>query len=347
MGNVAVPVLPVDDLARSLAFYTRLGFEIRSEYDGYAILGFGDAELHLAQNDMGPDYFSWSGAYLRVDDADAVHAAWAVAGARIIKAPTDEPYGIREFATEDPDGNLWRIGSPLAGPDEPDRSGHDGADDGEAPAGTATDPGPADVTDDASSTSEPGEPPTDGSVGTNDASWFEIVTGGGRCAGCGLVAADGAAEGLPARLLDEADRWRALLDAADDDAVRFRPDADTWSALEYAVHVRDTLGVFTERVARMLVETDPDLGWWDHEAAIADGMANELEVASVSDDLVRRAGDLRAALARVDGDTWQRRGVRRGSETFTIESTARFAVHELVHHRGDAQRSLAAGLAAR
>ena len=331
MTNVAVPVLPVADLARSLAFYTRLGFAIVAEHPGYAIVAFGDAELHLAEQELGDDDVSRSGAYLRVDDADSVHAAWSVLGAPIIKTPVDEPYGIREFATEDPDGNLWRVGSPLASADPDGRTEGDEGGDDVADAAAATDAAPA-------------GPPTDGAPGTTDASWLAIVESG-TCAGCGLAASEGANEALGSRLLEEADRWRVLLDGVDDDAVRERPDPTTWSALEYAVHVRDTLGVFSDRIARMLVEIDPELGWWDHEAAIEDGMANELDVGSVSDDLVRRATDLRTVLGRVQGETWQRTGTRRGSERFTIESTVRFAIHEVVHHRADAKRSLEAGLA--
>lgn len=322
----AAAVLPVADLHRSLAWYTRLGFSVRAEYDAYAIVAFDGAEVHLAAHpDLPGDYFSWSGAYLRLDTVDAVdalHRRWEPLGARIIAGPVDAPHGMREFATEDPDHNLWRIGAPLV------------------PATTATTPAPApDPGDAAPATSDPMAPPTDGAPGTGDDAWFTIVTTG-RCADCGLTAGDGATDGLGGRLVDEAGRLGRLVVQADDDAVRRRPTPTTWSALEYAVHVRDTLGVFTDRIARILAEPAPDLGWWDHEAAIEDGMANELEVASVADDLDRNAGHLRSVLAQVTGAAWDRTGTRRSGETFTVETTARFALHEVVHHRGDAHRSL-------
>ncbi len=307
----AVPVLPVSELAHSVAWYTRLGFAVRAEYDGYAILGFEGTELHLAEHpDTPPATESLSGCYLRVADADALHARWTALGAREVAPPGDRPWGQREFATEDPDGNLWRVGSPLV-----ERSS--------APTSDATD----------------GSGATDGSAGTGLDHWL-VVVAEATCAGCGLAAADGPASALAGRLRDEAHRWGVALTDADDDPVRRRPAPGTWSALEYGVHVRDLLLVFTERTARTLVETDPELGWWDHEAAIDDGWANESEVAAVVDDLAENARRYAEALDQVPADAWDRGATRRDGERFTIELMARFALHEVVHHRLDAERSL-------
>jgi catechol 2,3-dioxygenase-like lactoylglutathione lyase family enzyme len=315
MTAVGVPVLAVSDLQRSLAFYKALGFTLIVEFDGYAILAFQGAETHLAQIDtLPPPDKSVSGAYLRVDDADEVFELWTAAGAPTLKPPSDEPYGIREFATEDDDGNLWRVGS-LRSTAPPRPGGRD-----HRVAGV--------------------DSPVDGSAGTTDESWLEIVETA-TCAGCGLTAADGPAGTLGGRIIDETERWARVL-VGDEAAIRRRPDPTTWSALEYAVHVRDALVVFNERTARMLVEFDPELGWWDHEAAIDEGHANDLDVPSVLQDLVRNATEFSATLQRVTGTAWNRTGNRRGRERFTIETTARFALHEVVHHRVDAQRSMTA-----
>ena len=81
----AVPILPVSDLLRAVAWYGRLGFSVRSLFEdqGYAILGFEGTELHLnlAHGMPGPAE-TWSGCYLRVADADEVHARWMAVGAR-------------------------------------------------------------------------------------------------------------------------------------------------------------------------------------------------------------------------------------------------------------------------
>jgi hypothetical protein len=51
-------------------------------------------------------------AYLYVDDADALHAEWSSIEGRHHR-PEDTPYGLREGAFVDPDGNLLRYGSPV------------------------------------------------------------------------------------------------------------------------------------------------------------------------------------------------------------------------------------------
>lgn len=332
--TTTVPVLPVSDLVRAVAWYERLGFRVRAFFDGYAILGFDGAELHLNElHDAPPATETFAGAYLRVADVDAVHAHWSAVGARIIAAPEDQPYGIREFATEDLDGNLWRVGAVIAGgpadaylPDDAPAP----APEVEPVAAPAPVPGPA------------GELRTDGGPGTGDDAWYAIVAEGERCAGCGLPNGELAARAIGAQIRDEVHPFGELLAQADDDAVRRRPTPTSWSALEYGVHVRDSLSVFAERIIRTLAEHDPQLGWWDHEAAIEDGMANESDVGAVVDDLQRNAAKLSEALRLVTDDDWDRPATRRAGERMTIELQARFALHDVVHHRADAAAALAA-----
>lgn len=347
--TTAVPVLPVSDLVRSVAWYERLGFRVRAFFDGYAILGLDGAELHLNELPGLPAATeSASGAYLRVADADAVHARWAAMGAPTIAPPEDQPYGIREFATEDLDGNLWRVGSVIAGSPADGYLPPDAADAADAPAEPGA-PQPGFEPIDAEPAG-PGEAasitdaalPTDGGAGTGLASWHGIVADGQRCAGCGLVNGELAARAIGAQVRDEVHAFGELLATADDDAVRRRPDPGTWSALEYGVHVRDLLTVFAERIIRTLAEHDPELGWWDHEAAIDDGFANESDVGAVVDDLGRNAAKLSEALRLVTEDDWDRPATRRAGEPMTIEVQARFTLHEVVHHRADAAASLAA-----
>src|ERR1035438_9326550 len=42
-----------------------------------------------------------------VDDADTHHARSVAAGAVIVEAPMDQPYGVREYGARDPEGQLW------------------------------------------------------------------------------------------------------------------------------------------------------------------------------------------------------------------------------------------------
>ncbi|MFN8016996.1 MAG: VOC family protein [Acidimicrobiales bacterium] len=361
----AIPVLPVADLVRAVAWYERLGFRAVADEDGYAILLVDGVEVHLRE--LGPeeadDRASVAGAYLRVADADATFERWVALGAPLVLAPTDQPYGVREFATEDPDGNLWRVGHVLdvdaddvggvdevggiggaadraaggerddehaaadaapkaAGPDAPEAGG---GQEGDRPSGVPQVDGP---------------PRTDGGPGTDDAAWYHLVVDGATCAGCGLDIAALPARALGAEVRDEVHAFGRLLEVADDDAVRHRPAPDRWSALEYGVHVRDLLTVFSERIVRTLAEHQPQLGWWDEHAAIDDGMANESDVGAVVDDLGRNASKLSEALRMVGDEDWDRGAVVGDGVPFTIEQLARVCLHEVVHHRGDAAQDL-------
>jgi hypothetical protein len=165
--------------------------------------------------------------------------------------------------------------------------------------------------------------------------WTDVVRT--ACPDCGLDPAAVPVDELAFELGRVADAWSALLVGTDDDALRTRPAPTVWSPLEYACHVRDVYSLFAQRILTTLREDEPDLGWWDHEAAVVEDAYNEQDVRAVADDLRRNAEVLAAALARVDGG-WERRAVRRGTEVFTVAGLARFALHEGGHHLADARR---------
>jgi hypothetical protein len=77
MAESAVPILPSRDLDETLAFYERLGFENRGglhrEWD-YLIIGRGALELHFWSEPRVDPLTTDASCYLRVADADALHA---------------------------------------------------------------------------------------------------------------------------------------------------------------------------------------------------------------------------------------------------------------------------------
>jgi uncharacterized glyoxalase superfamily protein PhnB len=53
-----------------------------------------------------------SGAiYVAVDDPDAHYARAKAAGAEIVREPTDQEYGSRDYSARDPEGYLWSFGT--------------------------------------------------------------------------------------------------------------------------------------------------------------------------------------------------------------------------------------------
>ena len=124
MDELAVPILPSRDLEQTLAFYERLGFELRGapvERFRYLIVGRGTVEIHFFDApDVDPLTTDFS-CYVRVRDADDLYNEWnrigiptdPATGSRLVP-PGDTDYGLREFALVDPSGNLLRIGSPVS-----------------------------------------------------------------------------------------------------------------------------------------------------------------------------------------------------------------------------------------
>lgn len=119
-NDLAIPILPSRSLPETLAFYRRLGFEgeILGAGDAYAILTRGDLEVHFFLHaDLVPAE-SWAGCYFRVADVESLHKAFLSAGLPSrgiprIDAIGNKPWGMREFAIVDEDGNLVRVGQVL------------------------------------------------------------------------------------------------------------------------------------------------------------------------------------------------------------------------------------------
>ncbi|GAA1230908.1 VOC family protein [Pseudonocardia alaniniphila] len=117
------PTLRYDDPRAAIAFLTRaLGLVEQQVYTddkgavAHAELSFGDGVVMLGTRAGGDDRFDTGRAviYLVADGADAVdahHDRAVAAGAEVVLQLTDQPYGSREFAVLDPEGNVWTMGS--------------------------------------------------------------------------------------------------------------------------------------------------------------------------------------------------------------------------------------------
>ena len=115
----SIPVLPSRSLQRTIQFYEKLGFcgELLAA-DTYAILTRGDLELHFFPHPALKPPDCYAGAYMRVMDVDALHAAFTpadlpAAGIPRMERVENKPWGMREFALIDEDGNLVKFGKVL------------------------------------------------------------------------------------------------------------------------------------------------------------------------------------------------------------------------------------------
>jgi len=155
------------------------------------------------------------------------------------------------------------------------------------------------------------------------------------CADCGFDAATVGFRDVPDLVRSNAARWPERLRAAD---ARDRPDEHTWSPLEYGAHVRDVFRVFDERLALMLRDDAPTFANWDQDAtAVADDYGSQ-DPDTVASELVRAAESVARAFEAVDDSELRRTGLRSDGSTFTVESLARYFVHDPIHHLHDVTR---------
>ena len=157
--------------------------------------------------------------------------------------------------------------------------------------------------------------------------WTWVLTR--PCPECGLDARTIAREDVPAILRRNAAAWPEAL--AESAGTRTQPDR--WSPLEYACHVRDVHRVYTARLHLMTTQDDPHYPNWDQDATAVEQRYGEQAPATVVRELIAAAEVLAIAFEQVRD--WNRTGTRGDGARFTIETFARYLVHDPVHHLWD------------
>ncbi len=158
------------------------------------------------------------------------------------------------------------------------------------------------------------------------------------CPECGFEASRVTADRLAEAVRDNATTWEAVLTLPEAAA---RPDPATWSALEYACHVRDVHRIFDVRLGLMLDDVDPRFANWDQdETAVVERYA-EQDPAAVSVELLEAAEVVAERYESVPPDAWGRRGFRGDGSAFTVESLGRYHLHDIVHHAWDVRALVA------
>ena len=154
------------------------------------------------------------------------------------------------------------------------------------------------------------------------------------CPECGFDTRSFAREEVVDLLRANAAAWQEALSTPRD--LRRRPAPGVWSPLEYACHVRDVFRLYDTRLALMLTEDDPLYPNWDQDATAVADRYGEQHPATVREELSEAAESLTANLASVTADQWSRPGRRSDGAEFTVESFARYLIHDPIHHLYDA-----------
>src|SRR5687768_5099809 len=114
-----IPTLRYDDPQAAITWLERaFGLDVRAIHEnddgsvGHAELSFGDGLVMIGERKGGDDFDTGRAVlYLVTDDPDGHHDQAVAAGAEIVLELTDQPYGSREYAAADPEGNVWTFGT--------------------------------------------------------------------------------------------------------------------------------------------------------------------------------------------------------------------------------------------
>ena len=107
-----IPELPYPDvLAAADWLCAAFGFTVRLRIADHRVqLMYGDGAVVIVQgNDTGT-----ASVLVRVEDVDSHARQAASAGARIVRPPTDYPYGERQYTAEDSAGRRWTFSQSIA-----------------------------------------------------------------------------------------------------------------------------------------------------------------------------------------------------------------------------------------
>ena len=155
------------------------------------------------------------------------------------------------------------------------------------------------------------------------------------CPECGFDVRSFPRETTGQLIRENAARWPELLRHS---AVRQRPAEDVWSGLEYGCHVRDVYRLYDRRLVMMLEQDDPLYPNWDQdETAVAENYGDQ-QPEQVATELAEAANRLADRFDALSPEQWERTGTRSDGARFTVETFARYLMHDPVHHVTDVER---------
>ena len=125
-----IPAMRYRDARAAIEFFCNaFGFERQAVYDGadgriaHAQLTFGNGMIMLGSHPQEGEYGNWvqppqardgvntHGLYVVVSDADAHYERAKAGGAHILRPPTDQDYGGRDYTCRDLEGFVWTFGT--------------------------------------------------------------------------------------------------------------------------------------------------------------------------------------------------------------------------------------------
>lgn len=113
----AVPEIPVSSVEDAARYYvTVLGFHFDwgDDQGGIGGISQGECRMFLTNAPFRENYRNGGTVVVWLNleskrEVDELYDRWHNAGAKILAAPEDKPWRLREFTAADPDGNQLRV----------------------------------------------------------------------------------------------------------------------------------------------------------------------------------------------------------------------------------------------
>ena len=117
--------------------------------------------------------------------------------------------------------------------------------------------------------------------------------------------------------------------------VRNRPDPGVWSPLEYGAHVRDVFRLFLTRLDLILTEDDPMFANWNPNETAEAERYDLQDPETVAAELLEAATAIGERFQAITPEQLARTARRSDGASFTVESFARYEIHDPLHHLWD------------
>jgi uncharacterized glyoxalase superfamily protein PhnB len=111
-ASTVIPVLGYPDVAAAAWLCDVFGFSVRLRIGDHRVqLNVGDGAVVVAGATAPPQAHA---VMVRIDDVHRHHLDAVAAGAAVLSAPADFPYGERQYTVRDPAGHVWTFSQSIA-----------------------------------------------------------------------------------------------------------------------------------------------------------------------------------------------------------------------------------------
>ena len=111
-----------------------------------------------------------------------------------------------------------------------------------------------------------------------------------------------------------------------------------WSALEYAVHVRDVIAFYADRIRRVLNEERPQMTGADFSSMPERRGYLAEDAAAIVEEIAKSSVAVADLLRALSTDQWDRVGIGMDGDERTLLVLARRLAHDGQHHLLDLDR---------